>query len=103
MLLKAREKKYSQQFFENYFALQRTGKVYTVKFPKWATSQISAGEKLDDNKGLICEPSTRTIKGHDDYESIPLFRTFDVNAYVDDDGVRHVSAIKGDHNYRGCW
>jgi len=92
--------KYSQQFFENYFALQRTGKVYTVKFPKWATSQISAGEKLDDNKGLICEPSTRTIKGHDDYESIPLFRTFDVNAYVDDDGVRHVSAIKGDHNYR---
>lgn len=92
--------KYSQHFFENYFALQRTGKVYTVKFPKWATSQISAGEKLDDNKGLICEPSTRTIKGHDDYESIPLFRTFDVNAYVDDDGVRHVSAIKGDHNYR---
>lgn len=92
--------KYSQQFFENYFALQRTGKVYTVKFPKWATSQISAGEKLDDNKGLICEPSTRTIKGHDDYESIPLFRTFDVNAYVDDDGIRHVSAIKGDHNYR---
>lgn len=92
--------KYSQQFFENYFALQRTGKVYTVKFPKWSTSQTSAGEKLDDNKGLICEPSTRTIKGHDDYESIPLFRTFDVNAYVDDDGVRHVSAIKGDHNYR---
>ena len=92
--------KYSQQFFENYFALQRTGKVYTVKVPKWSTSQTSAGEKLDDNKGLICEPSTRTIKGHDDYESIPLFRTFDVNAYVDDDGVRHVSAIKGDHNYR---
>lgn len=92
--------KYSQQFFENYFALQRTGKVYTVKFPKWATSQISAGEKLDDNKGLICEPSTRTIKGHDDYESIPLFRTFDVNAYVDDDGVRHVTAIKGDKNFK---
>ena len=92
--------KYSQQFFENHFALQRTGKVYTVKFPKWATSQISAGEKLDDNKGLICEPSTRTIKGHDDYESIPLFRTFDVNAYVDDDGVRHVTAIKGDKNFK---
>ena len=92
--------KYSQQFFENYFALQRTGKVYTVKFPKWGTSQTSTGEKLDDNKGLICEPSTRTIKGYDDYESIPLFRTYDVNAYVDDDGVRHVSAIKGDRNYR---
>lgn len=98
--VESEREKYSQHFFENAFALQRTGKVYTVKFPKWATSQISAGEKLDDNKGLICEPSTRTIKGHDDYESIPLFRTYDVNAYVDDDGVRHVSAIKGDRNYR---
>lgn len=98
--VESEREKYSQQFFENYFALQRTGKVYTVKFPKWATSQISAGEKLDDNKGLICEPSTRTIKGHDDYESIPLFRTFDVNAYVDDDGVRHVTAIKGDKNFK---
>lgn len=95
----AREK-YSQHFFENAFALQRTGKVYTVKFPLWKTSHLSEGEKLDDNAGLVLEPSTKTIRGRNDYKDIPLFKTYDVNAYVDDDGVRHVTAIKGDRNFK---
>lgn len=95
----AREK-YSQQFFENYFALQRTGKVYTVKFPLWKTSHLAEGEKLDDNAGLVLEPSTKTFRGRNDYKDIPLFKTYDVNAYVDDDGVRHVTAIKGDKNFK---
>lgn len=92
--------KYSSIFFENMFALQRTGKVYTVKFPKWTTSHISTGEKLDANAGLVCEPSTKTIKGQNDYANIPLFKTYDVNAYVDDEGVRHVTAIKGDKDFK---
>ena len=92
--------KYSSTFFENMFALQRTGKIYTVKFPKWETSHISTGEKLDANAGLICEPSTKTIKGQNDYANIPLFKTYDVNAYVDDEGVRHVTAIKGDKYFK---
>ena len=95
----AREK-YSQHFFENAFALQRTGKVYTVKFPLWKTSHLSEGEKLDDNAGLVLEPSTKTFRGRNDYKDIPLFKTYDVNAYVDDDGVRHVTAIKGDRNFQ---
>ena len=95
----AREK-YSQHFFENAFALQRTGKVYTVKFPLWATSHNAEGEKLDDNAGLVLEPSTKTFRGRNDYKDIPLFKTYDVNAYVDDDGVRHVTAIKGDKNFK---
>lgn len=95
----AREK-YSQHFFENAFALQRTGKVYTVKFPLWKTSHLSEGEKLDDNAGLVLEPSTKTFRGRNDYKDIPLFKTYDVNAYVDDDGVRHVTAIKGDKNFK---
>lgn len=92
--------KYSSTFFENMFALQRTGKVYTVKFPKWETSHISTGEKLDANAGLVCEPSTKTIKGQNDYANIPLFKTYDVNAYVDDEGVRHVTSIKGDKDFK---
>lgn len=92
--------KYSSTFFENMFALQRTSEIYTVKFPKWETSHISTGEKLDANAGLVCEPSTKTIKGQNDYANIPLFKTYDVNAYVDDEGVRHVTAIKGDKNFK---
>lgn len=87
-------------FFENMFALQRTGDIYTVRFPKWETSHSSIGEKLDANAGLICEPSTKTIKGQNDYENIPLFKTYDVNAYVDEHGVRHITAIKGQNNFK---
>lgn len=87
-------------FFENMFALQRTGDIYTVRFPKWETSHSSIGEKLDANAGLVCEPSTKTIKGQNDYENIPLFKTYDVNAYVDEHGVRHITAIKGQNNFK---
>ncbi len=92
--------KYSQHFFENAFALQRTGKVYTVKFPLWKTSHSAEGEKLGDNAGLVMEPSTKTFRGRNDYKDIPLFKTYDVNAYVDADGIRHVTAIKGDRNFK---
>ena len=98
--VESEREKYSHQFFENAFALQRTGRVYTVKFPLWSTSHNPTGEKLDDNEGLVLEPSTKTIRGRNDYKDIPLFKTYDVNAYVDDDGVRHVTAIKGDKNFK---
>ena len=98
--VESEREKYSQHFFENAFALQRTGKVYTVKFPLWKTSHTPEGEKLDDNAGLVLEPSTKTFRGRNDYKDIPLFKTYDVNAYVDNDGVRHVTAIKGDRNFK---
>lgn len=82
------------------FNFQRTGKVYTVKFPLWETSQTCNGEKLDDNEGLVCNPSTAVTRGISDYDDIPLFKTYDCNAYVDDNGVRHITAIKGDTNFK---
>ena len=82
------------------FNSQRTGKIYTVRFPLWQTSQTCNGEKLDDNAGLTCAPSTSVTRGESDYDSIPLFRTYDCNAYVDDSGVRHITAIKGDKDFK---
>lgn len=82
------------------FSLQRTGKVYTVRFPLWETSQTCNGEKLDDNAGLVCNPSTAVTRGVSDYDDIPLFHTYDCNAYVDDNGVRHITALKGDGNFK---
>lgn len=95
----ARNSEYTDEFLQKFFALQRTGKVYTVKFPLWNTSQSPVGEKLHHNVGLTCTPSTDTVVGQDDYESIPLFKTYDVNAYVDDSGKIHVTAFKGDNNF----
>lgn len=89
---------YTDTFFKNFFALQRTGKKYTVKFPLWETSQVSTGEKLDDNAGLIIEPSTITEKGRDDYAEIPLFKTYDCNVERIN-GKPQITAMKGDVNY----
>lgn len=89
---------YTDTFFRNFFAMQRTGKKYTVRFPLWETSQVATGEKLDDNKGLVMEPSTITEKGRDDYETIPLFRTYDCNVEKID-GKLKITAMKGDTGF----
>lgn len=91
---------YSDSYIEKRFNLMRTGRVYTVKFPLWETSQSPIGEKLDANRGLICEPSTPVYAGQNDYDEIPVFKTFDVNAYVDNDGEVHLTAFKGDENFQ---
>lgn len=89
---------YTDTFFRNFFAMQRTGKKYTVRFPLWETSQVPTGEKLDDNTGLIMEASTITEKGRDDYETIPLFRTYDCNVEKID-GKLKITAMKGDTGF----
>lgn len=91
---------YSDSYIEKWFNLMRTGRVYTVKFPLWETSQSPVGEKLDANRGLICEPSTPVYAGQNDYDEIPVFKTFDVNAYVNNDGEVHLTAFKGDESFR---
>lgn len=89
---------YSEKFLKNFFAMQRTGKVYTVRFPLWETSQVATGEKLDDNEGLVMEASTLTEKGRDDYSSIPLFKTYDCNVeqFL---GKPKISAMRGDKEF----
>lgn len=89
---------YTDTFFRNFFAMQRTGKKYTVRFPLWETSQVSTGEKLDDNAGLVMEASTLTEKGQDDYADIPLFKTYDCNVERIN-GKLQITAMKGDVNY----
>lgn len=96
--LEKKTEKYSEQFFENFFAMQRTGKKYTVRFPLWETSQVAIGEKLDDNEGLVMEASTLTEKGRDDYSSIPLFKTYDCNVeqFL---GKPKITAMRGDKGF----
>lgn len=96
--LEKKTAKYSEQFFENFFAMQRTGKKYTVRFPLWETSQVAIGEKLDDNEGLVMETSTLTEKGRDDYSSIPLFKTYDCNVeqFL---GKPKITAMRGDKGF----
>lgn len=76
------------------FKLPRTGKVYTVKIPRFATNPTVNCEKLDDNAGLVCEPSTDTVEGQDDYADIPLFKWYNCNYKRDASGHAYPTAIE---------
>lgn len=76
------------------FKLPRTGKVYTVKIPRFATNPTVSCEKLDDNAGLVCEPSTDTVEGRDDYADIPLFKWYNCNYKRDASGHAYPTAIE---------
>lgn len=76
------------------FKLPRTGKVYTVKIPRFATNPTVNCEKLDDNAGLVCEPSTDTVEGRDDYADIPLFKWYNCNYKRDSSGHAYPTAIE---------
>jgi hypothetical protein len=76
------------------FKLPRTGKVYTVKIPRFATNPTVNCEKLDDNASLVCEPSTDTVEGRDDYADIPLFKWYNCNYKRDANGHAYPTAIE---------
>ena len=78
----------------------RDGKIYTSEFNQYNVSPASTGIKKDDNLNLVCEPSTNTIRGRNDYSKIGLFKSIDVNAYVDDNDDYHVTAMKGDGRFK---
>ena len=86
---------------ENFYNLQRTGKVYQTKIWKFATNPTSTGEKLLDNAGLEFVPSTDTTEGKDDYlnGNHPMFEWVHCNYKRNDDGTAYPIATEHDDNY----
>lgn len=84
----------------NFFALRRTGKVYTTRIYKYDTSTSPIGVKLNDNEGLVRKPSTNTVIGQDDYREIGVFMHFPCNFTVDDKGFNHVTALQGQPDFK---
>lgn len=87
-----------EENIKNYFALTPDYDVYTVRFPLWDTSNTCAGEKLDANKDKSITPATDTTPEINNYSE--AWQSYDVNAVVDDNGVRHITAIKGMPNFQ---
>lgn len=78
----------------------RTGKLYGVKVWKSASNLSTNIEKTRDNIGLVCQPSTDTVLGRDDYADIPLFQWVKCNYKRYDDGFAYPVAIEGYGNYK---
>lgn len=96
----ARKDELDLKVLETYYNLRRTGKVYQAKVWKFAANPTSACEKLADNAGLVCEASTSTTEGRDDYANIPLFDWRYCNYIREDDGSPIPTAIEGMESYK---
>lgn len=96
----ARKDELDLKVLETYYNLRRTGKVYQAKVWKFAANPTSTCEKLADNAGLICEASTSTTEGRDDYANIPLFDWRYCNYIREDDGSPIPTAIEGMESYK---
>lgn len=79
----------------NYFALRRTGKVFTTKIYKYETSTSPTGVKMNANENMVAEPSVGRKEGRDDYAQYGLFHHFTCNFSVDEDGFNHVDVLEG--------
>ena len=96
----ARKDELDLKVLETYYNLRRTGKVYQAKVWKFAANPTSTCEKLADNAGLICEASTSTTEGRDDYANIPLFDWRYCNYIREDDGSPIPTEIEGMESYK---
>ena len=90
------------EFFTNYYAMRRTGKIYQTRLYKFNSNPTAEGEKLLDNAGLVFEPSTDTAEGQDDYLNgqNPLFEWVYVNYKRYPDGTAYPIAIEGTPEFK---
>ena len=89
----------TEQHIITEFILKRTGKVYRTRFYKHNANTSSAGTKLDANKDLVCEPSSSTAEGRDDYADIPSFKWYHCNYVCESDGFKRITALEGTPSY----
>lgn len=83
--------------FDWYFNMTPDTGIYGVKWQKWADSQDPGCTKYGANTGLSITPATRTTREVSTYG--PAFDSWRVNAFKDNDGYIHLTAVEGDENY----
>ena len=81
----------------NYFALTSDDGIYGVSWDLWDTSHSSSCTKYGKNEGKSITPATDTVIESSNYSK--AFDTYDCNAFVDDDGVQHITYLKGMDGY----
>lgn len=84
-----------ERILEAFFGSMRNGKVYQTEVYLTETNPTSDGVKTLANANMVCEPSTDTVEGRDDYEGIGIFNWFNCNYVTDDYGRKIPTAIDG--------
>lgn len=82
--------------FRNY-----DGRTYSVFFEDADETMVCTGTKEDDNADIATPvPSTNAVRNENPYDDIPLFKPIECNGYVDDNGELHITAVKGEPEFR---
>ena len=82
-----------EQGLANYFAITADDGIYGLEWNMWATSNSSACTKYGKNAGKTITVATNEIAEESDYGI--AFDSYDCNAFVDDEGVQHITYLKG--------
>lgn len=84
-----------ERILEAFFGTMRTGLVYQTELYQSDINPTSDGVKALANKGKVCEPSTDTVEGRDDYEGTGIFNWYNCNYITDEFGRKIPTAIEG--------
>lgn len=84
-----------ERIMDAFFGSMRNGKVYQTELYLTETNPTSGGVKTLANKDKVCEPSTDTLEGRDDYEGIGIFNWYNCNYVTDAYGRKIPTAIEG--------
>lgn len=84
-----------ERILDAFFGSMRNGKVYQTELYLTETNPTSGGVKTLANKDKVCEPSTDTLEGRDNYEGIGIFNWYNCNYVTDDYGRKIPTAIEG--------
>lgn len=84
-----------EKILEAFFGSMRNGKIYQTELYLSVTNPTSDGTKTLANAGKVCEPSTDTVEGQDDYEGIGIFTWFNCNYATNEYGRKVPTAVEG--------
>lgn len=82
------------------FSSRATGRLFSTKFYNYSVTQTGIGEFMNDSVGKTCEPSTLELQGQDDFAWENAFWNVDCNFTIDDNGVKHVTYIRGQSGFK---
>lgn len=82
------------------FASRATGRLFSTKFYNYSVTQTGIGEFMNDSTGKVCNPSTLELQGQDDFAWENAFWNVDCNFTIDDNGVKHVTYIRGQSGFK---
>lgn len=87
-----------ESIIENYFAITADQNTYGIEKPIWSVSNTTEFTKYGANEDKYIEPATDTKFEKTNYPD--SFKGIRCNAYVDDEGKRHITALQGMPNFK---